>query len=49
MKKLVVDLWYYKHCNAIAKITDIKCGLLSKHFFQRTQQHSALTKRMGKD
>ena len=30
--------WYSKHCNVIGETTDIKCGLLSKQLFQRTQQ-----------
>ena len=29
------------------KITDIKCGLLSKHLFQRTQQHGYCIKPKG--
>ena len=28
----------------LREITDTKCGLLSKHLFQRTQQHGGLTK-----
>ena len=29
----ILDLWYQHHCNVIVKITDIKCGLLSKHLW----------------
>ena len=29
------------------KITDIKCGLLPKHLFQRTQQHGGCIKPVG--
>ena len=27
---------------------DIKCGVLSKHLFERTQQHGGYTKHLGK-
>ena len=33
----------------IVEITDINCGLLSKHLFQRTQQHGGLNKPLGND
>ena len=32
---------------AALKITDVKCGLLSKHLFQRTEQHGGFTKPLG--
>ena len=31
----------------IVEITDIKCGFLSKHLFQRTQQHGSCKKPLG--
>ena len=30
-------------------VMDIKRGFLSKHLFQKTQQHGAYTKHLGKD
>ena len=40
-RKCVVD-----H-NVIVEMTDVKCGLLSKHLFQRAQQHGGFTKPLG--
>ena len=31
------------------KITDIKCGLFSKHLFQRRHQHGGFTKPLSND
>ena len=31
------------------EITDIKCDLLSKNLFERTQQHGGCTKPLGND
>ena len=45
----VVDLWYQQYCNDIMKITGIKCGLLSKGLFERTQHYSGFTKPLGND
>ena len=46
-------LWTFghckQHCSVIVEITDIKCGLLSKHLFQRTQHHGGFTKPLGND
>ena len=33
-KTFISDLW---HFNIIIVVTKIKCGLLSKHFFQNTE------------
>ena len=35
--------------NVIVEIMDVKYGLLSKHLFQRTQQHGGYTKPLGND
>ena len=35
--------------NIIVETTDIKLGLLSKHLFERTQQHGNCTKPLGSD
>ena len=37
------------HRNIIVETMDIKYGLLSKHLFERTQQHGGGTKPLGKD
>ena len=39
-----MNLRYYHNCNITVEMKDIKCGLLSKHLFQRTQQHAGYTK-----
>ena len=45
------NFWYYNqyHCNIIVEITIIKCGLLSKHLLQCTQQNGGCTKPLGND
>ena len=35
--------------NVIVKITVMKCGLLSKHLIQRTEQHGSSKKPQGND
>ena len=36
-------------CNIIIEIMDVKCELLSKHLFERKQQHDSCTKPLGND
>ena len=38
---------YYHHRNIIVKTVDIKWGHLSKHLFERTQQHGGCSKPLG--
>ena len=45
----VLDFWYQEHYGAIADITDIKCGFLSKDLLQRTQQRGGCTKHLRND
>ena len=33
-RRFTLSLWYQQFCKAIVEITDIKCSLLSKHFFK---------------
>ena len=42
-------LCYQQHCNVTVEITDTKCGLLSKHLFQRTQQQGGFNKPLRND
>ena len=48
-RSFILDLWCQQYYNVIVEIMDIKCGLLSKHLSQRTQQHGDCTKPLGND
>ena len=48
-RTFILDLWYWQHCYFIAEVTDIIYRLLSKHLFQRTQEHDGCTKPLGND
>ena len=48
-KSFILKLCYQHHRNIILETTDIKYGLLSKHLFERTQQHGGCTKPQGND
>ena len=46
-RSFILNICYWHHGNIIVEITDIKCGLLSKHLFERTQQHGGCTMPLG--
>ena len=48
-RNFVVNLWYQQHWSVTVEITDIKCGLLAEHLFQRRQQHGSFTIPLGND
>ena len=49
INKVETWLWPLAALHVIVEITDINCGLLSKHLLQRTQQHGSFTKPLGND
>ena len=48
-RSFAVHLWYSLHCNVTVEITNIQCGLLSKHLFQRKQQYGSFRNDVGND
>ena len=48
-RNCILDLWYLQHFNIYMEITNITCVLLSKHLFERTQNHYGFTIPLGKD